>query len=95
MRLDQFDKLHILVKELLEKASILKQENSKLNLENQKLKEKLSVLESNPNQQGFEELNKLKKENELLKLKNNDARTHLSQLINKVEGNIVLEKGVG
>ena len=95
MRLDQFDKLHVLVKELQEKASILKQENSKLNLENKKFKEKILVFESNPHEGEIEELNKLKKENELLKLKNNDARAHLSQLISKVEGNIVLEKGVG
>jgi len=95
MKLDQFDKLHVLVKELEEKTRILKHENHILKLENKKLNEQISTFKSNPDGQGLIELKNIKNENELLKTKNKEARTHLAQLISRVEGNIVLEKGVG
>ncbi len=95
MKLDQFDKLHGLVKELEEKTRLIKQENYTLNLENKKLKDKILILESKSNGQGLIELEKAKKENESLSIKNKEARARLSQLISRVEGNNVLEKGVG
>ena len=95
MTLDQFDKLHILVKELEEKTRMLKQGNYTLNLENKKLEDKISILGSNSNGRGTIEINNLKKENESLVIKNEEARTQLSHLITQVERNIVLEKGIG
>ncbi|KAA3617472.1 MAG: hypothetical protein D8M58_02110 [Calditrichaeota bacterium] len=95
MKLDQFDKLHDLLKELEEKTRLFKQENYKLKIENKKLQDKISLLELNSNSQGLSKVTEIKKENESLKIKNNEAKARLAHLISQVEGNIAFEKGVG
>jgi FtsZ-binding cell division protein ZapB len=91
MRLDQFDKLQNLVKELEEMTRKLKQENYILNQENQKLKNQLSITKTN--NFDLEEIEQLKAENNILKNKNNVARTRLNQLIGVVEKSVVHGNG--
>ncbi len=95
MRLAQFDKLQILLNKLEQKTRLLKQTNFKLTQENIKLREELELIRMRSDTTELLELNKINKENELLQLKNKDARTQLVKLIHRVEGNIVLENGVG
>jgi hypothetical protein len=95
MRLAQFDKLQILLNKLEQKTRLLKQTNFKLTQENIKLREELELIRMSSDTIELLDLNKIKKENELLQTKNNYARTQLVKLIHRVEGNIVLEKGVG
>jgi len=87
MRLDQFDKLQDLAKELLEKTLCLKQENYRLKAE---IKNSTLIQHSNPvnqdNDSGYKALySKLLEEHKKLKTKNIVAQEHLSLLINSVE----------
>lgn len=88
MRIDQFDRLQVLVRELREKVLLLRQANYRLNEENEKLVSKLEIYEQHSeNDEPFDVL-KLKDENKQLKQKNNDAKERLNNLIGFVESNV-------
>lgn len=94
MRLDQFDKLQVLVRELKEYLLQVKQANFRLIKENEKLKEKIEILELQPGASNQVEVNKLKEENKQLKIKNKEARDRLNRLINFVNKKTVHSNGV-
>jgi len=94
MRLDQFDKLQVLVRELKEYLLQIKQANFRLLKENEKLKEELANRGSQPGSFSREELNELKEENKQLKIKNKEARARLNKLISYVDGKSAQFNGV-
>lgn len=88
MRLDQFDKLQVLIRELKEKVLQLRQANHRLNEENANLRAKMGQLELNDPGSKLIDLSKLKEENKQLKIKNNEALERLEELIGFVEQNV-------
>ena len=94
MRLDQFDKLQVLVRELKEYLLQIKQANYRLIKENEKLKEQLTVKETQPGNSSREEINELKEENKQLRIKNKEARARLNKLISFVNGKTAQFSGV-
>ena len=88
MRIDQFDRLQVLVREIREKVLQLRQANYRLNEENEKLVGKIAIYEQNSeNNEPFDVL-KIKDENKQLKQKNNQAMKRLEDLIGFVESNV-------
>ncbi len=73
MRLDQFDKLQVLVKDLEDMARVYRQKNNRLSEEITELKGKLSILQE---------------ENLKLKEKNEEARERLNLMIEQVDQRI-------
>ena len=96
MRLDQFDKLQVLVRELREYLLQIKQANYRLLRENEKLKEELATRGTQPgvSVSGREEINELKEENKQLRIKNKEARARLNKLISFVNGKTAHLNGV-
>jgi len=94
MRLDQFDKLQVLVRELREYLLQIKQANYRLLKENEKLKEELATRGTQPGVSGREEINELKEENKQLRIKNKEARARLNKLISFVNGKTAHLNGV-
>ena len=94
MRLDQFDKLQVLVRELKEYLLQIKQANYRLIKENEKLKEQIETKGSQPGISGRDEINELKEENKQLRIKNKEARARLNKLINFVNGKTAQFSGV-
>jgi len=94
MRLDQFDKLQVLVRELKEYLLQVKQANHRLLKENEKLKEQLANSEVPVSTSGREEINELKEENKQLRIKNKEARARLNKLIKFVNGKTAQFNGV-
>lgn len=93
MHLDQFDKLKEVIKVLEDKTRQLKQENYRLYKENLELKN--NTTENNKTDENYLiEINKLKHENNQLKIKNNEARARLDELIVLVKRNSAQEHGV-
>jgi hypothetical protein len=88
MRLDQFDKLQVLIRELIDKTLLLKQANYRLNEENEKLKAKIEQIELQKPGSNLLDLSKLKEENKQLRIKNNQALERLEELIGFVEQNV-------
>jgi len=97
MRLDQFDKLQVLVRELKEYLLQIKQANYRLIKENEKLKEELDRRGAQPVSSSSsirEEINELKEENKQLRIKNKEARARLNKLISFVNGKTAQFNGV-
>jgi len=94
MRLDQFDKLQVLVRELKEYLLQIKQANFRLIKENEKLKEQIATKGSLPGDSSREEINELKEENKQLRIKNKEARARLNKLISFVNGKTAQYNGV-
>ena len=94
MRLDQFDKLQVLVRELKEYLLQIKQANYRLIKENEKLKEELTLRGIQPGISNREEINELKEENKQLKIKNKEARARLNKLISFVNSKTAQLNGV-
>jgi len=88
MRLDQFDKLQVLIRELKEKVLQLRQANHRLNEENEKYRARVEELESQAPGDKLLDLSKIKEENKQLKIKNNEALERLEELIGFVEQNV-------
>lgn len=88
MRIDQFDKLQVLVRELREKVLQLRQANYRLNEQNEKLLSKLAIYEQNSESNEPFDVLKLKEENKQLKQNNNEAKERLNNLIGFVESNV-------
>lgn len=94
MRLDQFDRLQVLVRELKEYLLQVKQANYRLVKENEKLKEKIESIETQTGPADLSEVNKLKEENKELKIKNIEARARINKLITFVSGKTAQFNGV-
>ena len=94
MRLDQFDKLQVLVRELKEYLLQVKQANFRLINENEKLKERIEIIESQSGNPSQVEINELKEENKQLRIKNKEARARLNKLISFVNGKTAQYDGV-
>ncbi len=88
MRIDQFDRLQVLVRELREKVLQLRQANYRLNEENEKLVSKIAIYEQNSEDNEPFDVLKIKDENKQLKQKNNQAMERLEDLIGFVESNV-------
>ena len=88
MRIDQFDRLQVLVRELREKVLQLRQANYRLNEENEKLINKLAIYEQHSEHDEPFDVLKIKDENDKLKQKNSEAKQHLNELLGFVESNV-------
>ena len=88
MRIDQFDKLQVLVRELREKLLQLRQANYRLNEENEKLAAKLAVYEEHSEDDVPFDVLQMKNENIQLKQKNKEAKERLQELLGYVESNV-------